>query len=174
MPDSAHVDRLLEGIAEWNAWREANPSVRPNLSAAYLGRANLRGANLKGADLREANLLEADLHMANLSQADLSDSILRGADLTASECSNARFCRAYLSEANMFHATLRNASLTKANLAGAKAVPWRSKSSSARLKNRLEVRGFRKPKRRYSTSVIFVAANLSRADLTAAKLCEAN
>jgi uncharacterized protein YjbI with pentapeptide repeats len=50
MANDEHVAKLKEGVDAWNAWREENPNIRPNLY----------GANLYGANLFGANLLEAD------------------------------------------------------------------------------------------------------------------
>jgi hypothetical protein len=66
-----HLEILKKGVAAWNAWRQANPEIRPdlqnaNLQNADLHGANLSGANLQNADLRGANLQDADLRGANL------------------------------------------------------------------------------------------------------------
>lgn len=92
MANPDHLEKLLEGSARWNAWREAHPDVTPDLSGADLQRANLRNtdlrrANLSGADLRRAVLRNADLQDANLEganlyQADYHDASFKGANLT--------------------------------------------------------------------------------------------
>jgi hypothetical protein len=51
MANEEHVAILKKGVATWNAWRDENPTIRPNLFAANLSEANLRWANLGGADL---------------------------------------------------------------------------------------------------------------------------
>jgi uncharacterized protein YjbI with pentapeptide repeats len=62
MANEEHVRRLLkEGVKAWNAWREAELDVTPdltsaNLSGADLSSANLSGANLSGADLTSAQI----------------------------------------------------------------------------------------------------------------------
>src|SRR5262245_5925005 len=110
MANDEHVALLKQGVVAWNAWREANPDIRPDLSGAELFwekiniRANLSGANLSkarfvGAHLPHADLSEADLRganffEANLFKADLSEADLRGADL-----SEARLIGAYLYQA---------------------------------------------------------------------------
>jgi hypothetical protein len=95
-----HVKILLQGVEVWNAWRDANPEVWPDLS-----HADLHDAYLSGANLRDADLLEADLGHANLSGADLFGADLRGADLRM--------------DANLSGADLRGADLRDANLSGA-------------------------------------------------------
>ena len=54
MSENEQILLLREGAEAWNAWREANPSIRPGLAKAKLNGANLGGAILRGADLGEA------------------------------------------------------------------------------------------------------------------------
>ncbi|MBV9769781.1 MAG: pentapeptide repeat-containing protein, partial [Bryobacterales bacterium] len=81
MANPEHVAKLREGVAAWNAWREQNPAVKPDLS----------GADLKGIDFGDANLSVAKLDEAVLSDADLSHvrglgaPQMRGADLTGAK-----------------------------------------------------------------------------------------
>ena len=65
MTKTDHVSLLRQGKAAWVAWREASPSIHPDL----------REANLNGANLAEALLRGADLGKANLSRANLADAI---------------------------------------------------------------------------------------------------
>jgi len=139
----------MRGVAAWNAWRDENPHVHPNLSetdlsGANLVNANLNGANLNGATLFQANLngatlngatlfeanlsgatlINANLNRANLSGAmlrrtNLSGAILAGADFSLTELTTADFTNADLREAILSGAYLRAAILTNANLRGA-------------------------------------------------------
>jgi uncharacterized protein YjbI with pentapeptide repeats len=109
MANDEHVALLRQGVAAWNAWRDENPNIHPDLSEAYLSEANLGGANLGGADLYRVNLIEAKLSLANLIGGNLSGANLTGASLT----------RASLREANLGGANLARASLREANLGGA-------------------------------------------------------
>jgi pentapeptide repeat protein len=81
MANEEQLAILRQGVDVWNAWRRADPQVRPNLRRADLRRADLNGAHLR-ADLWEADLSEADLSGADLRRADLSGAHLRGADLS--------------------------------------------------------------------------------------------
>jgi hypothetical protein len=45
----------------WNAWREHNKDVRPDLSGATLREADLRGADLTDTTLSRTTLREADI-----------------------------------------------------------------------------------------------------------------
>jgi hypothetical protein len=40
MANLDHVKMLKQGVAAWNAWREKNPDIRPDLRGADLGGAN--------------------------------------------------------------------------------------------------------------------------------------
>jgi hypothetical protein len=94
MADEEAVERLKQGVAVWNAWRNAHPDADVNLQGAILNAVNLGNADLSNADLSNADLSNADLFRANLS----------GADLTG---------------ANLIHAELIDAKLGSANLNGA-------------------------------------------------------
>ena len=67
MANELHIELLNRGVAEWNAWRQENPEVRPDLSEADLSGADLRDANLNGADLSGADLSGTNLSDANVS-----------------------------------------------------------------------------------------------------------
>jgi hypothetical protein len=104
MANDEHVALLKQGVAAWNAWRDKNPNIRPDLSGANLIEANLIGANLGGAHLGGANLSRANLSEAHLRMANLSE---------------AKLIRAKLIRANLYGAHLRRANLNGANLNGA-------------------------------------------------------
>jgi uncharacterized protein YjbI with pentapeptide repeats len=121
MANDEHVAMLKKGVDAWNAWRDANLEVDPDLSDANLRGRNLSGANLsgRGANLEGANLIEADLSGANLSEAYLSDAFLRGANLSGANLSGANLSPAYLEGANLIEANLSGADLSGAYLTGA-------------------------------------------------------
>jgi uncharacterized protein YjbI with pentapeptide repeats len=116
MTKTDHVSLLRQGKAVWSAWREANPSIHPDLGKANLSRANLTdailngcdfsGADLSGANLSRANLGRAILRNANLSRANLSEANLGAADLGGSNLSLANFTGATLSDADLSGASL--------------------------------------------------------------------
>jgi TIR domain/Pentapeptide repeats (8 copies) len=113
MANEEHLARLKQGVAAWNAWREENPKIRPDLSKADLTGEDLSGANLSGAILSDANLTGAFL-----SGATLCDAILDEANLTGAYLGKANFSRAMLIEAN-----LTGAYLGEANFSGA-SIGW--------------------------------------------------
>ncbi len=150
MADADHIAQLKKGIAAWNAWREENPDISPDLRGANLRGADLRGADLNSADLNSADLSRADLRNAHLNFAHLRKAKLKNADLLA-----VGLMKADLTGANLSGARLRKAVLMAARLPGANLS--RADLSIASLFS-ANLRG----------------ADLSRADLSAARLTRAN
>lgn len=134
MANPAHLEKLCLGPRAWNAWREENPDLVPelsgiqltlnqrqlgpsnggpiNLSAADLDGASLRYATLSGANFEDARLVGADLTHARLDNAQLM-----GANLTDAQLDQADLTRAALDHAVLFGADLSNArNLTSAQL----------------------------------------------------------
>ena len=95
MPEGdTYIDRLREGVDEWNAWRRGNPGERPLLAGADLSEMDLAGINLGEADLTDAELFGSDLSganlkMAKLTKADLAGAVLRGAALYKAQLADA-------------------------------------------------------------------------------------
>jgi uncharacterized protein YjbI with pentapeptide repeats len=145
MANDEHVALLRQGVAAWNAWRDENPNIHPDLSEANLG-----GANLGGADLYRVNLIEAQLSLANLIGGNLSGANLTGASLTMASLREAN-----LGGANLARASLREANLGGANLGGANLREARLSEANLTRANLRE-------------------AGLSEANLTRASLREAN
>ena len=135
MADAEHLEILLQGTVVWNAWRQANPKLMPDLRGAQLrgrelGGAELQGTDLSGAQLREADLrramlhkarlAEADLRWANLDDADMREAYLRQADLSGAHLRDADMRGIYLREAELCSANLTGANLTMADLRAAR------------------------------------------------------
>lgn len=99
MADKEHFELVMSDVNAWNAWREENPKVTPDLSYAVMRGADLMLANLASAELREADLVLANLRGADLRHADLSGANLVGARLTGVDLSHANICGADLSTA---------------------------------------------------------------------------
>jgi uncharacterized protein YjbI with pentapeptide repeats len=133
MANEEHLTILRQGVEAWNAWREAHPTIRPDLSEATLNemaliganlgeadlsRATLIVANLSGATLSEATLIGASLHWTDLSEADLSEADLSSADLSGADLRGALLRGANLRWADLCGANLRGANLRRANLSG--------------------------------------------------------
>ena len=124
MANDDHIAPLMKGPAAWNAWRDENPQIHPDLSGAYLGEADLRGADLSGANLNGAvlygaNLSGADLHRADLRGASLSGAHLSWAYLGEADLRSADLSGANLSGAELYGADFSWADLSRANLSGA-------------------------------------------------------
>jgi uncharacterized protein YjbI with pentapeptide repeats len=112
MADEEHLAVLRQGSEAWNAWREQNPKVRPDLSRSYLYRADLSGVDLSGVNLSRANLSEAILYWDPPGRT-VSEAIgvLYGADLSGADLSRADLSRANLTWADLFEANLSGARL---------------------------------------------------------------
>jgi hypothetical protein len=62
MANDDHVAMLKKGVAAWNAWREVNPNIHPDLRFAPVRSASLRFAPLSSdALLRSALMRSAPL-----------------------------------------------------------------------------------------------------------------
>ncbi len=125
MANPKHLELLQQGVDAWNAWREKEPSIRPDLTGAELfraklGKANLRWADLSGANLLGADLGEANLRDANLNRADLSQAFLAGADLRGADLREGMLVNACLTGADLTGTKLREACFMVADLGGAK------------------------------------------------------
>ena len=105
MANDELVAMLKQGVAAWNAWRDENRNIRPNLSEVNLSKADLSKADLRDADLREANLGQAILFKANLIGANLSGAYLFGA---SSEFDRRQDCPPALNKSYAIHHTVLN------------------------------------------------------------------
>lgn len=122
MANKEQLAILRQGVEAWNAWREKNPSIQPDLTYANLHRASLHRANLVHADLSAADLVTANFSAADLNTANLSAADLNAADLFSVDLTHANLTDANLFRADLTHAHLFGANLTGANLAGAKLL----------------------------------------------------
>jgi hypothetical protein len=118
---SEHIEILRRGPKAWNAWREENPSLVPNLddAAPTLGERQLGPINGGPVNLRLARMQRAFLRFATLSAANLE-----AADMSAADLAYARLDRANLKAANLSYAVLdyadfNGADLAEANFSGA-------------------------------------------------------
>ncbi len=125
---STHAEILCLGITAWNAWRDKNPSIVPDLQGVVLalsedslngGSVNLREARLQSSVLRFATLPAADLEAADMSGADLMHARLDHANLSAVNLRNSRLDHAHLSGATLTEVNLCGAKLRFANLSAA-------------------------------------------------------
>jgi uncharacterized protein YjbI with pentapeptide repeats len=120
MANEEHQAILKKGVGAWNEWRKLNPSLKADLSEAFLARAvlsevdfdrtNLHGADLGGTTLQRARLYRADLGSANLGGVNL-----KGATLVRTNLSKARVGGANFEDAVMGSTLLGGIDLSGAN-----------------------------------------------------------
>ena len=82
MANKEQLKLIKGGVETWNAWRQAHPSIRIDLSSGNLSGMNLPGIDLAGANLQDVNFNAADLSDARLSGANLSESSLMAVSYT--------------------------------------------------------------------------------------------
>jgi uncharacterized protein YjbI with pentapeptide repeats len=180
MANEEHVALLKQGVAAWNAWRDKNPNIRPDLSGANLIEANLIEANLIEANLIEANLIGANLGGAHLGGANLLGADLDGADLDGANLSTANLSGAHLLGADLGGADLRGASLGGADLGGANLSRANLSGAHLRMANLSEAKLIRAKLIRANLYGAHLrranlnGANLNGADLNGADLIEAD
>jgi TIR domain/Pentapeptide repeats (8 copies) len=123
MAKKEHLNKLKEGVAQWNAWRQqTGEDFRPDLSGAKLSGGVLNDANLKFVDLMLTDLSGVKMTGANLRNANLVSSLLIGADLRGAYLADANLSGANLSKADLFDADLTFTSLRDSNLTDASLV----------------------------------------------------
>ncbi len=114
MANHEHVALLERGVSVWNAWRDMNEGVKPDLSGA-----DFQGALLGRVNFSDTNLEEANFTNANLYRADLTRACLRGTYLSRSRLDRAQLCLADLGTCRLNGTDLTRADLAGSNLAGA-------------------------------------------------------
>jgi uncharacterized protein YjbI with pentapeptide repeats len=119
--DPDHVEILRSGPITWNAWREKNPSIIPDLAGIALKLSERQMGPINGGpiNLKSARLQDAFLRFATLSAADLEAADMSGADLMHARFDQANLRAANLSSALLDHADFAGANLTTVNLCGA-------------------------------------------------------
>jgi hypothetical protein len=85
MGDASHIAKVHEGVDQWNAWRQDNPRLQPDLTHVDLSGRDLTGIDFRGVGLFEADLREACLVEANLRQSRLIRTRLDKANLTGAK-----------------------------------------------------------------------------------------
>lgn len=128
MPNPEHLSMLEQGVTAWNAWRERQPDVCPDLA-----KADLVGRKLQGIKLCFANVEEADLSQSDLTNSDLRSAKLMGANLCAATLSGTDATEANFSGAQLLYARLVGANLTHADFGDAKV--WSADLTKANLFN---------------------------------------
>ena len=153
MANPDHLNMLRQGVDAWNAWREREPSITPDLSGADLSGTDLSGWYLSGATLFRATLSEAKLRGARLNEADLSEAKLGGAHLSGAHLTGADLRRAdlrgaYLIGADLAYASLVDADITNADLTSCRIYgvsAWGLKLSDETSQRNLIITRHREP-----------------------------
>lgn len=114
MADEQHLNKLREGVENWNQWRKENPDIKPDLRGTYLRRVHLVGANLIDANLDGANLRDADLADSNFCRAILIDASFDSADLKHANFDGAVLIAGDFTGAILIDTNFRDADLTSA------------------------------------------------------------
>ena len=130
MANDEHIAQLRKGVDAWNAWREENADIQPDLSGADLSGADLSATYLSGADLSGANLSAAKLGGANLGGANLSGANLIAVNLIAANLGGANLSGADLAGAKLVDTDFTSADLTGCRIFGTSA--WRLKLERAK------------------------------------------
>lgn len=150
MANEDHVRILKEGSGRWNAWREENPGIKPDLHGAnlrgcpvadqVLAEQGLRCADLDDIPVRElddlmvcelegANIVITNLRYMNLKGADLSEADLGWTDLRCAKLNDANLRNARLDHAHMVDTNLDGAILTGCSVFGISAWDLKGKPS---------------------------------------------
>ena len=175
--ECGHAEIIRRGPVLWNAWRQNNPGMIPNLTGlaldwcerrlgpsnggpldlkfARLQEADLCFADLEGADFEAADLARADLQHARLVEAKLNAADLIDARLDHADLAAARAKKADLSGCALRFARLRRADLRGADLSGADLLHAQCRDADF-------------------TGANLTNARLDHADLAGAKLTEAD
>jgi uncharacterized protein YjbI with pentapeptide repeats len=168
-PNPEHVAKLKEGVQAWNAWRNANPDIEPDLRYLDLTTPEWRDTALRNTkhpwraplliDCSNANFSNANLWKANFSGTycsgtNFSRAIFDRANFSTAYCGNANFEGAYCEGANFTNAACEGAVFAQAFFEGANfSSAYIARASFSRTR---------------CPSAIFVRANCSRTDFSGA------
>lgn len=85
MGEPSHIAKVHEGVEQWNAWRQSNPRLQPDLTHLDLAKRDLTGIDFRGVGLFEADLRGACLVGANLRQSRLIRTRLDNANVAGAK-----------------------------------------------------------------------------------------
>ncbi|HKO54482.1 MAG TPA: toll/interleukin-1 receptor domain-containing protein [Thermoanaerobaculia bacterium] len=101
MAHSYILERLANGVAAWNKWRQTSGYFTIDLS-----NISLINGNFDGIDLRDADIAGSDLTACSLRRANLLNARLNGANLSRATLTNATLDGAILDDCRATHANL--------------------------------------------------------------------
>ena len=128
MANAEHLKILKKGVKAWNAWRQENRDVVPDLYGADLSRmdltyihimrTNLGDANLSGTILRKAFAVGTYFHGADMTDAILEGADMRGCHLSEARLAGARMAGAVLNKALAVGVDFSDCDMTSAMMLG--------------------------------------------------------
>jgi hypothetical protein len=124
MANPEHLAILEQGLKAWNAWRQSNLNIRPDLSRANLSKSNFVQIDFFETDLSDAKLSEVDLTKANLNKSNLEGANLIRAKLLKANLIDANLKHANFKAAELIMTDLSNADITGAILYGTARDDW--------------------------------------------------
>jgi len=129
MANKEQLTKLHEGVEVWNAWRNDNPAILPDLRGADLrkinpGKSSLRNIKVEihpqriepGGKIYDLQIKGVFMSLENVS---LDGSDLAGVDLSCADLSNSMMNGAFMFGANLNKANFNNAQLRNTNLGAA-------------------------------------------------------
>src|SRR4051812_3774126 len=105
---------VREGVCDWNAWRQANRDIMPDLRGQDLSLENLAPPCSPDDQLQERGIWNRDLKSANFEDTDLTSACLYFSDLAGANLRGAN-----LQNTNLYDCDLSMADFREANFSGA-------------------------------------------------------
>jgi uncharacterized protein YjbI with pentapeptide repeats len=174
MANEEHLAILRQGVDVWNAWREANPDVMPDLVDADLSETVLTRSEPIWRDpnwfeMRDMVLTRSELTWWEPYWSEQRKAVLTRADLTGADLTRADLTRADLRVANLIGANLREAKLRETFLPRAelRGADLRGAILNGAILNWADLSGT------ILAGATLVGTDLSEADLSGAYLNEA-
>jgi uncharacterized protein YjbI with pentapeptide repeats len=123
-----YVEILRQGVDQWNAWREKNPTIKPVVVGGTidmdLTKVDLRGAKIVDVDFSNARLSSADFSGSTISRCRFEHADLSGADLSCIECAQTSFKGSNLARCLLSGSLFSNCSFNHATGEGITITPF--------------------------------------------------
>jgi hypothetical protein len=113
MPSYKHLNRLMQGVKDWNQWRTMEFDLQPDLR-----NVNVVGWDLDGANFSRTNLNGARLSKASFVKASFAGASLNGAILVDANLTGANFNKASLRNSDLTNTILARCNISNVNLDG--------------------------------------------------------
>jgi uncharacterized protein YjbI with pentapeptide repeats len=116
MANEEHLAILRQGVEVWNAWRQENPCIKPDLSGAHLEWIKLFRIDLSDTIMNDVILASAQLDAANFSRAQLMRAKFASASLAGAIFSEVNLAEANFEGVKLWGANFREARLINSEL----------------------------------------------------------